>query len=341
MINYSRNYTLYDFNKELILGMEYVKSSHTWRRIDHNSEPITFSSTYIDNYPLYSNMVDSTIDGCDMARVPKFYFLYQSNNTSNKWFISPYRFKIGTNVAKVHPAFVYNGTPVECVYMSKYECCIDPEDSTKFSSMYDKDFACELTLTQAKEKIENRNVNGVTGFEVMNIFHMASLQMLFLFDKASPDSQKLCGDGQSKAKTKTGKSNAVWRNFHELWGNGPSVLDGIMNKTWVLYLWEDSGNKTLVNTNEPVVSSTGGGFFATMDDYAANRGLFIPKVTQSSEATSIIPDKFWSKSGNMIATHGGSWTSKEGAGLFNLGLDNTESALATTRYSFRMSKRGD
>lgn len=340
MINYGRNFTLFTYNRELILGIEYVKSTHTWRRIDHNSEVVTLSTDYINNYPLYRDMEDVVIDGCDMVRVPKFEFLYVSDNTSNKWFISPYRFKIDNVASSVHPAFVYNGTHVDCVYVGKYECCIDPEDNTKFSSMYDQDFACELTLTQAKEKIENRNVNGVTGFEITNIFHIAALQMLFLFDKANPNSQKLCGDGQAKAKAKTGKSNAVWRNFHELWGNGPTIIDGILNRNWALYLWEDSGNHTLVNTNQTVVSSTGGGFFATMDDYTASRGLFIPKTVQSAESNSIIPDKFWSKSGEMIATHGGSWTSKEGAGLFNLGLDNTESALATVRYSFRMVNRG-
>ena len=59
MVNFSRNLEAsivdghFNDGKSTILGLEYVSSSYTWRRMDAESTVITMTSSDIDSHPIF------------------------------------------------------------------------------------------------------------------------------------------------------------------------------------------------------------------------------------------------------------------------------------------------
>lgn len=347
MLNYSRNLEMsivdghFNDGSSIILGLEYVSSSYTWRRIDVDSNVVTMTSSEIDSHPIFSNMYAETVDGCAMVRIPRFYFIYQRVSTGHKWWIAPFRFRLGNTLAEPHRAFIYNGEILKYFYLSQYEVSTDPNNSNMVTSAVNKTVLTGKSLTQMKTLCEARNTNGVTGFRMFNIYQLGAIQMLFLFDKANPDSQALCGTGQANTGKvlATGANNNNWRDLHELWGNATHLIEGLENRSTKMYIWPSVSNETFENTNQTIPTISGGGFITDIQEYAANIGLFIASSHSSSATKNMLPDKFWSKgSGNLICSHGGKYSSSTGAGLFNIGVDNVEANAATAAYTTRLSK---
>ena len=238
-------------------------------------------------YP-YCEMQEVQIDGQYLIKVPRFFVKDELANEGaahagkrTRWISD--RLKTGYHL---HPSFKKSGREMECFYYGAYEASnADDPNGTMFDSTSQKQpgapsISCSgkqrnftghkaaslpnthvwnyIFLEEARTACEARNVGGVEGFHITNIYEVDALALLILTEYGGSDLQALIGAGNSDKtwtttgnaygddKTvKTGMSNAVWRGIHEMWGNVWEHVDGCYNDTsGKLYIWDKNGNQT-------------------------------------------------------------------------------------------------
>lgn len=320
-VNLETTTTTFTSTPPNILGIEYNKTNYSWSRIDYNgSDASSLTSTDIDSHPIFSNIESVTIDDCDMVKIPKFYYLYQKTGNGHRWWISDTQFSINyIGTAKVHPAFIYNGVEKDYFYASAYEGSTDPNDNSKLCSRSGVTPLMYKTITQLRELAEARNVNGVTGFSVINIYQIAALQMLFLLDLGNPNAQVLIGSGrQSSSLVSTGSSNAIWRGIYEFWGNSATMVLGIENRNGRYYLWNNNTDETFIPDN--ITELPGTGYISDISPkLAEEKGLFLPIASQSSNTNSMFGDYVATNNNQInVCYHGGNYYEGDKCGVFML-----------------------
>lgn len=322
-----------------IIGIALVTSGGgggTWARVDENGNNKAADASFFNNHPVYSGIVDATVDSQVMVKVPKFYYKVGtapvgSDRAGKKcWWISDQP----AAGFQVHPAFMDAGAEIPYIYVGKYEATND--GGTKAGSVSGVAPLVSIDFTTMKTRCAARNTGGVSGFRLWSIFEVAAIQMLALIELGGADSQALVGAGNTNtsAAVNTGTSNAIWRGIRELWGNVWHMVDGLKTDTSNrLQVWDRLGNKTWVNTNVTItpsgwmvsaLESTGTGF-----DF---RDLFVAATVDGTQTNGTFGDYHYSNTSGTeyVCYHGGNWGSGAYAGLFNLHLGSAASPSSTS-----------
>lgn len=216
--------------------------SPLWKRTD-DSENFTAKASVgtvaghsdFDGYFPWKGMKRVTLDTGDvMVEIPKFYFRRYAQNS--------YEYIQITDKAKegfaVHPLFKYSDKEHDKVYLAAYETSNDGKSSKS---------ECTVTADKTRSNFRSAAKNKGIGWSLMDIAALSAVQMLYLVEFASNDSQKTIGRGYvdgNNAACRTGsadtvlnltgmpvgengKVSVVYRGIENLWGNTYTWVDGV------------------------------------------------------------------------------------------------------------------
>ena len=314
-----------------------------WDRVDLDGNPVACPPGYFSSRSEYL-LNTSAIDNQCMVQINKFHYanllLAEGPYVGKRArFIN----KASFTGSQVHPAF-YNtsGVGINQFYVGGFEGYDD--GGSKVGSTNNKAPLVSIDFTTMLDRCAARNVGGVTGFSLINIYQLAAVQMLALIEMGAPDAQTILGRGNCDSPIgtamQTGYTNAIWRAIHELWGNVWIGVQGIENRDGVLWVWNKNGNQSFVNTG--VALPVSGWIIDMSVDLGTGfdlGALFIPGTTSANSASGSWSDYFWVvKDGTTkICYHGGSRDSGSLAGLFSLSL-SLPASLANSTLGCRLAK---
>jgi hypothetical protein len=264
-----------------------------------------------------------------MVKIPKFYYIYQTTSDGHRWWISSEEFAIGYLKSKVHPAFIHNGVEKDYFYIGAYEASIDPNDNTKLYSRNGVTPLGNKTILQFREMAQARNVNGVTGFDLWNIYQLGAIQLLALIYLGNPNVQSLIGNGNSSGSSMAscGSTNAVWKGIYELWGNGWTKVLGLKTSAYNYLLWTDTGNENFETLNGECIHGSTSKYTGDISKIGAEKGLFLA-ISAGSSSSNIYNDySIGNREIDRVADHGGRPGDRDGAGLFAMQI------VESTTYS--------
>lgn len=172
---------------------------------------------YLDPYDS-TKKADGTsanIDGTDgyvMVEIPKFYFKYEKVGNNRIWKISD----IALTGYTLHPAFNKNGVEVDYRYIGAYDACYwDATDSTYKSGLNLDDMTSNLDLTPTtgdklasvsgvyplvgvtRDECRTLAENNGTGWRQLDFWLASAVQMLYLVEYGSFNSQANLGNGNT------------------------------------------------------------------------------------------------------------------------------------------------
>ena len=295
----------------------------TWQRINGEFEPLTTNAATFNNHPVYAGIIDQTIDGQAMVRVPKFYVKTglvpagEPNAGKRYWMVSDQP----AAGFELHPAFRSGGAEINQFWVGKYQ---GTADGSKLGSAAGVNPLVSIDFPTMQGRASARNTAGVTGFALWNIYQLSAIQVLALIEMGGSDSQALIGQGNVSGSTVLATNNATvaqatWRGIVGLWGNVYQMVDGLRTSASSLFeIWDKNGNKSYITTSQaapasnsyPVTMS-----MATGTDY--DLGLVFAAATVDTQANGSFADRFYSNP-SCVAYHGGTCGNGAYAGLFFL-----------------------
>lgn len=309
-----------------VYGVEFNKTTKTWRRIDYKNQESNLTSSDLDLTAPYSEIEDVTIDTCSMVKIPKFYFLYQNQLSTHRWWISKDPFTIeGIGTAKVHPVFIHNNTTLDQFYIGKYEASEDPNDSQKLHSRSGVSPSINTTTTTFRTRALARNVNGVTGFQIIDFYQVAAIQLLILTNIANGDVQSSIGSGVSSGSSRAtvdSSSSAIWHGIYNLWGNVWASIDDLKIDYGVYYIY-DKDNSIWISTNEMIPSTNN--YITEISSEWAEKGFILPIGSTNTVGNAMFPDKMDCDFNveNAIMLWGGRFGNGTAIGIFNYDITGT------------------
>lgn len=294
----------------------------TWQRINENFSAINTTSATFNNNPVYAGIVAQTIDSQAMIKIPKFYVktgAIPSGVYAGKryWMISDQP----VPGFSVHPAFMNGGAQIDQFWVGKYQGT--DAEATKLGSAPNRTPLVSVSFSTIKSYANNRNVGGITGFDIWNIHQLSAIQTLMLIEMGGSDGQSLIGQGvvNSSAMEITNSSNQVnWRGIVGLWGNIWQYVDGIKtdSETGKYSIYDKNGNKTYTLTG---ISPPAAGFPVTLATAASTNFdlslAFVPETTYTTITNGTFPDYFY-QYGDKCAFFGHNCASGQYAGAFSL-----------------------
>lgn len=309
-----------------------------WQHIDGNGNNVIHNKPYWNNHPIYKKIVDVNIDGQAMVTIPKFYYktcILSAGDQKGKraWFISD---KPNSGY-EVHPAFKEGAKELTCFYIGKYEAVDDYKyQGIKLGSLKQKKPMENINIKEFEKRCKARNIYGVRGFHLLNIFELSAVQILCLVETGIGDVQAGIAPGNcwSRRASITGTTGAIWRGINELWGNVWHFISGIechINSEIMLYNSSGMTQGTGQKVNKQ-------GYLISKKDMF--KSFFLPSI-EEPEYRSAFSDMFVFRKpidANHIYLHGGSSTSGNGGGLFAIfmGYNNTR---AHSGIGGRLGKR--
>lgn len=312
-----------------------------WARIDENFSAITTTTATFSNHATYAGIVDQTVDGQAMVKVPKFYVktgTVPSGAYAGKrfWMVSD----LPAAGFELHPAFKAAGENIEQFWVGKYQ---GTDDGAKLGSKSGVNPLVSINFPTMQARAEARNTAGVSGFALWNIYQLAAIQTLCLIEMGGADSQTLIGQGNVSSNTVLAVSHATvaqatWRGIVGLWGNVYQMVDGLQTDASArLKVWDKNGNQTYQTAS---AVAPGNGWIATLSaDAGANHDmakLFAPATTDSAQSNGSLGDYLY-QNPSCVAYHGGLYSHGANAGLFALGITNT-ATHSNTYFGGRLAK---
>lgn len=310
--------------------------SPLWERTDY-SENFTAKASIgtvaghsdFDGYFPWKGMRRVTLNTDDvMVEIPKFYFRRYAQNG--------YEYIQIADKAKegfaVHSLFKYSDEEHDKVYLAAYETSNDGKSSKS---------ECTATVDKTRSNFRSAAKSKGNGWSLMDIAALSAVQMLYLVEFASNDSQKTIGRGYvdgNKAACRTGgadttlnltgipvgpngKVSVVYRGIENLWGNLNEWVDGVNldeGKTYTCtdpnnYADDTSSNYSQLNYELPV-----SGYISEEGIDANNSYAILPCKSGASETTGYCDEAYpYERKYNKFALClGSSWSSGSGAGLF-------------------------
>lgn len=293
-----------------------------WQRVDEHFNAMTTNAATFNNHPTYAGVVPQTIDGQSMIRIPRFYVKkgsVPSGTHAGKryWMISDQP----AAGFSLHPAFMLSGNPIEQFWVGKYQAVAD---GSKMGSTAGKTPLVSIDFPTMQARATARNVAGVSGFQLWDIYQLSAIQMLALIEMGGSDSQTLIGQGHVSGGSaenvdSTTVAQATWRGIVGLWGNVWQMVDGLQTDGSSRYrVWDKNGSRSYLTTTKTAPSS---GWAVTMSvesgvDYDLS-DIFAPSTTNSTQSNGSYGDYFY-QNPNCVAYTGGNWGSGANAGLFTL-----------------------
>jgi hypothetical protein len=208
-------------------------SGPTWGQIDADGNDIVNKdSTYFASHAAYA-LTDVTVDGQALVKLPKFYYKVGlisggTNNGLMGYWVSD-KARPGFSV---HPAFMNSGSEIAQCYVGKYPGSMD--GSTKLASVVGGTVTSNQTFSTFQTYATNRNVSGVTGFQMMHIWHVAAVQLLYLVENRTMET--------TSPYTYRGITNFSGGTAIREWIDGIKLDSGGTN----VNTFDTSGNKTYV-----------------------------------------------------------------------------------------------
>lgn len=235
-------------NSDYCIGVRMISDgggSGTWEHVNEENTPVILDSTYFSNHPIWGGISDVVIDSQYMVKIPKFYI--KTDEDKAIWISNTKRAGF-----RVHPAFMKAGSEVNNIYIGKYQASLS---GTKLCSVPGVAPLVSKSMNDFNTYAANRNVSGVSGFCLWNIYMHAAIGMLFLVEHASTDCQGICGRGRVDTSSSANVdasdvAQATYRGMVGLWGNVWQWVNGIgTNQNGPIWVWDNDGNETQVLTN--------------------------------------------------------------------------------------------
>ena len=271
----------------------------------------------------------ATIDGSAgnvMVEIPKFYYKYENVGGVHSWSISP----IAEAGYTLHPAFMRGGTERNYRYYPAYEGWYNGSKLISGSGKVP-------TVNQTRATFRSYAAANGTGWSQIDWNILTAVQLLFLTEYATFDTQAMLGNGNdtgSDYTMTTGGSNGIGN------ASSPATNDntwmsyrGIEN--WYASMWKFidgvnvSERQYFVNSNPATFADDvfTGDYVATgitsaaASGYVSNlvanaKGFVASEVTGSSSTK--VPDCFYQNTGNRIVIFGGNAGSGLATGGFYL-----------------------
>ena len=315
----------------------------TWQRIDENFAPKTTDAAFFNNHQTYSGIVQQTIDGQSMIKIPKFYFkagVVPSGTYAGKayWMISDQP----APGFSVHPAFIgAGGVELDQIWVGRYQAS---SSGGKLQSVPGVSPRVSMDFPTARTEAYARNTGGVSGFRLWSYYDLGAIQMLASIEMGGLDMQSLIGQGRVNASSAANVdasdvAQATWRGIVGLWGNVWQMVDGIKRNggNWWRWQYNVPGNTTTsdfatgyINTGRAALTS--GGYPVTFDTTLLAAGIIVPATVDGTASNGSTGDYFYSSSStdDRIAYNGGTWGYGGDAGLFCLHVNNAPSGSSAS-----------
>lgn len=301
----------------------------TYVRIDESFNPRTTDAAFFNNHPTYAGIIQQTIDGQSMIKIPKFYFkagTVPSGPYAGKayWMISDQP----VPGFSVHPAFIgAGGAELDQIWVGKYKAS---SSGGKLQSVGGVLPVVNISFPTARQYAYARNVSGVSGFRLWSYYDLAAIQMLATIEMGGLDMQALIGQGRvsqtSAANVDAADvAQATWRGIVGLWGNVWQMVDGLKRNggNWWRWQYNAPGSATAsdfatgyVNTGRAALTSSG--YPVTFDTTLLAAGIIVPATVDGTASNGSTGDYFYSNTNtsDQVAYHGGHWSNGAIAGLF-------------------------
>lgn len=226
------------------ISRDITASSPEWARTD---DAVGFSATAsvgtvagassFDNCYPWNGIVRETLSTGDvMVKIPKFW--YKRYREGNIEYIKIADAAVGGFT--LHPAFNHAGVPKDCVYIGAYKTSSGHKSVTSASPLG------SLTRSSFRSSAKNKG----DGWGLIDIAANSAIQMLFLVEFATNDSQTAIGMGYCDGNTAAintgscdnvpnltgrpagtdGKVDVVYRGIEGIWGNISEFMDGLNQK---------------------------------------------------------------------------------------------------------------
>jgi hypothetical protein len=214
--------------------------SPTWTRTDLAQRmTATASVGTVAGYSDFSDVMpwagiqrETLATGDVMVKIPKFY--YQRTRSGNIEYI-----RIADNPRngfKIHPLFYHGGVETDCAYIGAYMTSTDTFSKPNEAANNARNIAIYRSLARDKG----------AGWGITDMAALSAIQMLFLVEFATYDSQSVIGKGRTEADSalmtgtcdsvpnltgrpadEDGQTDVVWRGIETLWGCRWEYIDGI------------------------------------------------------------------------------------------------------------------
>lgn len=301
--------------------------SGLWFHTDGDGNPINLTPEYFNRHPIYAGIKRVLVDGQIMNEVPAFWVKHIIQDSGPLQgcpitIISP------TEIEGFHiyPAFMNNGVQLSKYLLGCYKASMD--GTTKLASVGGVYPAVSKTFATFKTLCENRNVDGVTGFMLEDIYQVDAIRLLMLAEFANPNMQNVLGmghvNGSSAVPVDSSYNHTPWRNFHGLYGNVWEYVDGARadaNKK--LEIFNIDGSRNYVSTNIALLPYGSGDplwwiveMHDTVDTNFNLKDVFIAKTVSTVEANGTYSDAFYNAVANSGLLVGQYWSHNNAAGIF-------------------------
>lgn len=307
-----------------------------WFNVDESGNPVSPNTAYFDNNPVFGGIQRMIVDEQIMGKIPQFWvkdFTPTEGMFAGKpcKLISPGQ-KEGF---RIHPAFMNNNAQIPYYLLGCFEATDEGGNPKKLGSRPGKKPFTNVNFDTMKTYCANRNVNGVSGFMLWDVYQWSALAMLMLTELATTDAQAILGRGNvdktwdgktdNSVNTDSQENHVPYRGFHAIYGNVWKMLDGVRadaNKKTEIFkndgtrAWIPTGYAmppyTSGLTGWPVSMRTGYGDGYNFDD------VFLPEIVTGTEGAATYADGFWGPVANGVCYQGGGWSYGSIAGPFCL-----------------------
>ena len=304
-----------------------------WRRIDVDGNDLKIAD-FSKVWP-YNEIKTVTVDGQQMARIPKIYV----NNT--KLTSGPYAGKYAYLIAPdkiddtwhVHPAFMNNGKEMSGVQIGKYLASKD--SSGKAASIKGASFWTNITRDDAHKAGLTRNVSGgtgeKTGWHMYNIYEHHLIARLMLIEYGSSNLQTLLTGSDSGM-------DAKYHGIEMVWGGASygEWFDGIdtLGTNSAVRIFKNDGSQTYVDTG---ITPCGAGW---LKDVLHNKGtnydlgdVFLAASVDGTQANGSFGDYQYFYGGYVFNSY---WSARADRGPFCLHASST--SCTSSALGFRLAR---
>ena len=315
-----------------------------WFNIDAEGQPVSPPKSYFDYHPTYNALRRVLVDGQMMQEHHKFY--YKAFQIAS----GPFAGRRGRCISptqldgfKPFPSFMKNGQEVATWYCGTFAGTNEGGSPVKIGSRPGKAPIVNQNFTTMRQYCQNRNVGGVDGFDMWNIYQAAEIQLLALIEAGTSDTQAFYGRGRVDTSSAanvdaTDVATASWRGHIGLWGNVWQMCAGLeVSPSGTVKLWKNDGSKEFVDTGFtcPAFDGSNAAYMTALKSGSGNGwdfdDIFFPATTSTNASLGTIPDGFWGRSGSAgnVLYLGALWFDGVRAGLFACDLKGAASRAST------------
>ena len=216
-----------------------------------------------DNAEIYKDIVDVTVDGNVFVKIPKFYIKKEVNGDTWEWYVSKEK---KDNAYYLPECFKdESGNELDYVLIGKYDASLN---GTKLESKSGSIPVVDQSLNTYRTYATNNNVNGVTGYQLLDIHALDVLQVLFYIEFSDLNSQNIMfgyansnntnqlnngttdivvSTSGSTTNNSDGKSAMKYRGIENLWGNVWQLIDGLYVDNATNYIYVNKNPNTYSN----------------------------------------------------------------------------------------------